>query len=103
VILAQLAADASTLLAGATPAPGNGVPNPGTGQAPPGSEGFLTIIRWGAWLAFGICVLGVILAGAMMAIASRRGEGQEHGARLMWVLAGAIVIGSASGLVGALV
>lgn len=58
MILAQLAAEAPTVLAG--------VVDPGTGEAPPGSEGFLTIIRWGAWLAFGICVLGVIVAGAMM-------------------------------------
>lgn len=79
-----------------------GVPDPGSGTAPPGSEGFLTILRWTAWIAFGVCVMGVILAGAMMAISSRRGEGGEHGARLMWVFAGCIVIGSASGLVGAL-
>ena len=105
MILAQLAADASLLLAD-VPEPGTGggggVPNPGNGEPPPGSAGFLRIMRWAAWIAFGICVLGVILAGAMMAVASRRGEGQEHGARLMWVLAGCIVIGSASGLVGAL-
>jgi Type IV secretion system pilin len=78
------------------------IPDPGQGEAPPGSEGFLTILSWAAWIAFGVCVMGVIAAGAMMAIASRRGEGQEHGNRLMWVLAGCIVIGSASGLVGAL-
>lgn len=94
-MIAQLAADTSALLAA-------GVPDPGNGVAPPGSEGFLTIVSWAAWIAFGVCVLGVIVAGAMMAIASRRGEGSEHGARLMWVLAGCIVIGSASGLVGAL-
>lgn len=78
------------------------VPDPGGGEAPPGSEGFLTILRWAAWIAFGVCVLGVIVAGAMMAISSRQGQGGEHGARLMWVLGGCIVIGSASGLVGAL-
>ncbi len=78
------------------------VPNPGGGEAPPGSEGFLTILRWAAWISFGVCVLGVIVAGATMAVSSRRGEGGEHGARLLWVFAGCIVIGSASGLVGAL-
>jgi hypothetical protein len=78
-----------------------GVPNPGTGQAPPGAQGFLTILRWAAWVAFGVCVLGVIVAGALMAVHSRRGEGGETAARLGWVLAGAIVVGSASGLVGA--
>ncbi|RJK92539.1 hypothetical protein D5H78_18865 [Vallicoccus soli] len=78
-----------------------GVPDPGTGVAPPGSEGFLTILQWAANIGLGLGVLGVIVAGAMMAVASRRGEGQEHGSRLMWVLAGCIVIGSASGLVTA--
>ncbi|MGL5858161.1 MAG: hypothetical protein ACRC35_07125 [Angustibacter sp.] len=79
------------------------VPNPGNGEAPPGSDGFVTILKWAAWLAFGICVLGVIVAGAMMALANRRGEGGEHMSRLGWVFGGCIIIGSASALVGALV
>ena len=55
-----------------------------------------------AWIAFGVRVLGVIVAGAMMAISSRRGEGGEHMSRLGWVCGGAIIIGSASALVGTL-
>lgn len=79
-------------------------PDPGGGQAPPGSEGFLTILRWAAWIASGVCVLGVIVAGGAMALAHRgHGGGGENAARLGWVLAGCIVIGSAAGLVGALV
>ena len=80
-----------------------GIPDPGSGTAPPGSEGLLAILSWAAWIAFGICVLGVIIAGGAMAIGNRRGEGGEHATRLGWVLAGSIVIGSASALVGALV
>lgn len=79
------------------------VPDPGSGIAPPGSEGLITILRWVAWIAFAVCVAGVMIAGAAMALGNRRGEGGEHAARLGWVLAGAIVIGSASGLVGALI
>lgn len=81
------------------------VPNPGSGTAPPGSQGFTTILGWVAWIAFGICVLGVIVTGAQMAISHRGGGGGggEHAARLGWVFAGCIVIGSASALVGALV
>ena len=79
------------------------MPDPGAGTAPPGSEGFLTILQWAAWIAFGICVLGVIIAGGAMAIGRSRGEGGEHAQRLGMVLAGCIVIGSASGLVSALV
>jgi hypothetical protein len=79
------------------------VPNPGQGQQPPGSDGIVKILGWAAWVAVVICVLGVLIAGATMAIQHRRGEGGESMARLGWVLGGVIVIGSASALVGALV
>ena len=79
------------------------VPNPGQGQQPPGSDGIVKILAWTAWVALVICVLGVLVAGATMAIQHRRGEGGESVARLGWVLSGCIVIGSASALVGALV
>jgi hypothetical protein len=62
-----------------------------------------TLVDWVTTIAISICILGVIVAGAMMAIGQRRGEGGEHAARLGWVLAGCIVIGCASGLVRALV
>lgn len=76
--------------------------NPGTGEAPPGSEGLKKVIGWVAWIGFAICVLGIIIAGAMMAVGQRRGEGGEHAARLGWVLAACIVIGAATALVDAL-
>ncbi|MGH2949967.1 MAG: hypothetical protein ACRDPC_27515 [Solirubrobacteraceae bacterium] len=80
------------------------IPDPGQGKKPPGSDKFLTILQWGAWIAFGICVLGVIVAGAQMALSHRHGsQGGEHAARLGWVAAGCVVVGSASALVGALV
>jgi type IV secretory pathway VirB2 component (pilin) len=79
------------------------VPNPGSGSKPPGSEGITKILGWAAWVAFALCVMGVIAAGAMMAISSRRGEGGEHVSRLGYVFGGCIIIGSASALVGALV
>ena len=77
------------------------VPDPGRGSQPPGSGGLVTIIKWAAWIGLAVCVLGVIIAGASMAIASRRGDGGEHMSKLGWVLGGCIIIGSASGLVGA--
>jgi hypothetical protein len=79
------------------------VPNPGQGQKPPGASGLEKILSWAAWIAVLVCVLGVLVAGAMMAIQHRRGEGGESVSRLGWVFAGCIVIGSASALVGALV
>lgn len=78
------------------------VPNPGKGEAPPGSEGLVTILRWVFYIASAMCVLGVLIAGGMMAISVQRGSGGEHVSRLGWALGGCIVIGSASALVGAL-
>lgn len=78
-------------------------PNPGGGEPPPGSEGLLQILRWAFWIASAVCVLGVIIAGGAMALAMQgHGRGGENVARLGWVLAGCIVIGSASALVGML-
>ena len=78
------------------------VDDPGTGSKPPGAEKLNLVIKWVTWIAFTICVLGIVIAGAMMAVGQRRGEGGEHAARLGWVLAACIVIGSASALVGLL-
>lgn len=75
------------------------VPNPGRGQAPPGADNLLTILRWAAYLGYAVCVLGVIVAAATMAIQHRHGTAGENGARLGWVLAGSLLIGSASALV----
>lgn len=79
------------------------VPNPGGGEAPPGSEGLLTILRWAAWIALALGVLGVIIAGITMMIQVRRGEGGEGLSRLGWTLAGCVVVAGASGLVTAFV
>lgn len=74
------------------------VPDPGTVK-PGWAEGFMKLIGWTSYFALGVCVIGVIISGGAMAIASRRGEGGEHATRLGWVLAGCIVIGSASAIV----
>jgi hypothetical protein len=62
-----------------------------------------TVVNWVTWIGMMVCVLGIIIAGTMMAIGQRRGEGGEHASRLGWVIAGCIVIGAASGLVSALI
>jgi hypothetical protein len=61
------------------------------------------MLRWAANIGLTLGVGGVIAAGAAMAISHRRGEGGDHIGRLGWVFGGCIVIGSASGLVRALV
>lgn len=90
----DVAADALTLAV---------VPDPGTGSAPPGAEGFISILEWVKWVALGICVVGLMVAGATMAIQSRRGEGGEHLGKLGMVLAGVVVISAATSLITFLV
>lgn len=74
------------------------VPSDAASQ-PEWANGFTTLLGWVSWFALGVCVIGVIVSGGAMALASRRGEGGEHATRLGWVLAGCIVIGSASAIV----
>ena len=76
------------------------VPNPGAGTAPPGSGGFISIMGWAKWVALAVCVLGLIAAGALMAIQSRRGEGGEHVGKIGMALGGVIIISAAAALVG---
>jgi hypothetical protein len=78
------------------------VPDPGQGEAPPGMEGFLQLLSWTKWIALGICVLGLMVAGALMAVNARRGEGGEHLGRIGMALAGVVVISGAYFVVGAL-
>ncbi|MGW1344761.1 conjugal transfer protein TrbC [Kribbella sp. NPDC002412] len=66
---------------------------------PPGMDKLKGVINWVKIIAYLICGLGIIIAGAMMAIGQRRGEGGEHAARLGWVLAACIIIGSATAIV----
>lgn len=73
---------------------------PITPTQPPGTEGLSDILGWVKWLALIICVVGLIIAGAMMAIQSRRGEGGEHAGKIGMALAGVIVISAATSVVG---
>ncbi len=77
-----------------------GVPSVGTGTTPPFGPDLLTILQWIAWVATSACVLGVLMVAATMAIRHQRGEGGQHIAGLGWVLAGCILIGTATALVG---
>ncbi len=75
------------------------VPDPGTGAAPPGFEGFITILQWTKWISLGICVIGLMVAGATMAINARRGEGGEYLGKLGMVLGGVVVISAAASII----
>lgn len=78
------------------------IPNPPPAM-PEGLGGFITIMGWAKWVALAVCVLGLVAAGAMMAINARRGEGGEHVGRIGMALGGVIVISAAGSLVGFLV
>lgn len=79
------------------------VVDPGQGIAPPGADKITTVVSYVAWLATAACVVGFLVAGTMMALSnSGHGSGGQHGSRLGWVMGGCVVIGMASGLVGAL-
>ena len=72
-------------------------------DAPPGVQpGLDKVLGWVKWIAYSVCTLGILIAGGMMAVGQRRGEGGEQAARLGWVLAACIVIGAATALVDAL-
>ena len=71
-------------------------PQPGS-QQPPGTEGLSTMLNWGGWGVSFVCVAGILVVAAMMALKHRRGEGGgEAMGSLGWVL-GACVLGSAAG------
>jgi hypothetical protein len=62
----------------------------------------LTILRWVAYLASAACVGGILITAGRMAIAHRRGD-DSNVAQLGWVLGACVLIGAASGIVGALI
>ena len=82
----------------------NDLPNTLPLEPPPTevTDGLRKVLGWVKWIAYLICALGIIIAGGMMAVGQRRGEGGEHADRLGWVLAACIVIGAATALVDAL-
>ncbi len=77
--------------------------NPGT-EPLPGEIGqkINTILGWVKYLATAAAVAGLLITAAMMAISHRRGDDSQV-ARLGWVLAACVLIGSAPWLVGALI
>lgn len=79
------------------------VPNPGQGEAPPGSDGLTTVIKWAAWIVFGLAVLGVLITAGAMVINHQRGQGGHHLASLGWVCGGCVVGSAAAAIVGTFV
>lgn len=77
------------------------LPDPSPTQ-PPGTGAVDTLMDWLFWGGLVVCIAGLIIAGAMLAINQQRGEGAQSASRIGFVLGGVIVISAASALVGAL-
>jgi hypothetical protein len=102
-MLADLPLRAAAVLTAHLPTGANGFPDPGHGVAPPGGDKILQLIRWGLWLATGACVLAAVMVGAQLALAAGgRGDHHRHGGALVWVLLGAVLVGSSTAIVSAL-
>ena len=103
-VLRVAVASGGVFLLTTAPALAGNVVDPGTGSAPPGAGQLKTILSYLAWGVTAMCVAGVLIASAKMAVSHHRGgSGSEHAGALAWVLVAAVVAGSASALVGALV
>lgn len=69
--------------------------------AVPGLSGLQTVIGYTAWVAAAACLIGLIIAGGTLAVQYSRGG--DHTGRLGSVVAGCLVVGGASSIVGALI
>lgn len=67
-----------------------------------GSAGIVEVLGMASWIALGVCVLSLIVAGARMGIEARRNDGEYHMTRLMVILIAAILVSGAAALVTAL-
>lgn len=91
---------AAAALAGASPA--YAAPTPGNVQ-PPGTQGLNTMLDWGGWGVSFVCVAGILVVAAMMALKHRRGEGGgEAMGSLGWVLGACVLLSAAGPLANAL-
>ncbi|WP_430336155.1 hypothetical protein [Rhodococcus sp. ACT016] len=71
--------------------------------APPGSERFLMIMSWVIWGAVIFCIVGLVIAGAMLAYQRMQGGGGDAQMKIVGAMVGAVIIGLAGTLVNTLV
>ena len=58
-----------------------------------------TVLSWIKWLAVTACTAGIFFVAARLAIANRRGQGEDSMEGLAKVLGGAILCGAGAGLI----
>lgn len=77
------------------------VPDP-TPTMPPGFDNFTIVLNWVTWAAIIVAFIAFVVAAARLGIAYRNGEA-EGAKGLLLALVACIVIGSAAGIVNAIV
>lgn len=83
-------------------ASGSGSSAIAAGSSAGGSENLTTVLGYMMWIGFAVAAGAVIALGALVATRARHGEGIAAVGRIGLILAGVILIGASSGLVGAL-
>ncbi len=63
----------------------------------------LRLIQYVAWIAWSLCLVGLLIVAARMAMSWRNGSGEQEVFGLLWVVSGFLLIGGAGGLVSALI
>ncbi|MBM9838635.1 hypothetical protein JO861_18980 [Rhodococcus hoagii] len=71
--------------------------------APPGSEKFLMILSWIIWGAVIFCIVGFVVAGALLAHQRIQGGGGDAQNKIVGAMVGAVIIGLAGTIVNTLV
>lgn len=77
------------------------IPDPDPVQ-PPGTEGVTTIMAWLKWIGYAVVGGAIIIGGILIAVSFRRGEGHDALPKILWPMAGAIVIGAGAAWIGAI-
>lgn len=77
------------------------IPNPDPVQ-PPGTRGVSTILAWLKWIGFAVVGGAIIVGGIGIAVALQRGQAADALPKILWPMAGAIVIGGGIGMVSSL-
>lgn len=78
------------------------LPDPTAGEDPPFADKAGTLVHWVFWSVSAACLVGLLVVGAKMAVIHNRGQGGGHFGDLAMVAAACIVIGGATGIVGAM-
>lgn len=72
-------------------------------SAPPGAGKFEMLLGWVMWAAMIGSIIGIVIAGVYLAYQRSQGGGGDAQAKIGWAMVGAVIIGTAAGIVNMLV